>query len=124
MLSRAEYLLELDRQEEAIADLDFVLKEQPNHTIAKLKKGQGLFELKRYEEALELVLQIDPAEKDLDKGSYFHSLAAIYLKLGNSHKFTETTEKLLEVCPTNALAVSYKVEQTLDNLMRNQTVAE
>jgi tetratricopeptide (TPR) repeat protein len=69
-------------------------------------KAWGLYRLGRFQEALEVILQVNP-EKFKDDEEYLEHLGAIQAAAGKQAEATETYRKLLKLKPKNPAALEF-----------------
>ena len=107
-------LLNLNRKpgdvEKGIALVDRALsKFEPGKAPDAIKdsKAWGLYKLGRFQEALDIMLNIDAKMFDGDK-DYLEHLAAIHVALGNKTEAIKAYRKLLKVRPGDPEALRYK----------------
>lgn len=69
-------------------------------------KAWGLYRLGRFQEALEVIMQINP-EKFKDDYEYLEHLAAIHAALGNKAEATDAYRRLLKIKPKHPAAIQF-----------------
>ncbi len=84
--------------------LDAIKGDKPDAIIDS--KAWGLYRLGRFQEALEVILQVNP-EKFKDDDEYLEHLAAIQAAAGKKTEAAETYRKLLKLKPKNPAALEF-----------------
>ena len=84
--------------------LDAIKGDKPDAIIDS--KAWGLYRLGRFQEALEVILQVNP-EKFKDDEEYLEHLGAIQAAAGKQAEATETYRKLLKLRPKNPAALEF-----------------
>ena len=84
--------------------LDAIKGDKPDAIIDS--KAWGLYRLGRFQEALEVILQVNP-EKFKDDDEYLEHLAAIQDAAGKKTEAAETYRKLLKLKPKNPAALEF-----------------
>ena len=84
--------------------LDAIKGDKPDAIIDS--KAWGLYRLGRFQEALEVILQVNP-EKFKDDEEYLEHLGAIQAAAGKQAEAAETYRKLLKLKPKNPAALEF-----------------
>lgn len=95
------------RYEESLARFDEVLKREPDHLNALIKRGDSLRMLQRYRLAAEA---LDRAVRAVPENLVaLYSLSDVYLEMGNQERAEEVLRRILELDPDSTVSAHRKL---------------